>query len=203
VSEPTIEATIFASAADFRAWLEANHDSASELWVGYYRKGSDRRSMTYPEAVEEALCFGWIDGIARSFADHYANRFTPRRKGSNWSRPNLDRVARLLEEDRMRPAGIRAYVERDPSRDGQRLADLPHEMSAEMLDQLRVNEAAWRYWQAAAPSYRRAVGRWVLDAKREETRERRLLSLIQDSAAGRMVKPFRYFERDRAGTMDR
>ena len=101
--------TIFPAAADFRAWLEANHASASELWVGYYRKGSGKTSMTYAEAVEEALCFGWIDGLARSFGDHYANRFTPRRRGSNWSGPNLERAERLIAEGRMRPAGRAAY----------------------------------------------------------------------------------------------
>jgi uncharacterized protein YdeI (YjbR/CyaY-like superfamily) len=199
VADRPAEPRLFDTPAEFRAWLEANHASATELWVGYYKKGTGKTSMSYAEAVEEALCFGWIDGLTRSYGEYYANRFTPRRKGSGWSRHNLERVARLLEEGRMHPAGLRAYEERDRKRDGQRLADLPSELAPEMLDRLRANEAAWRGWLAAPPSYRKAVGRWVLDAKRDETRERRLAGLIEDSAAGRKVKPFRYFDRNQAG----
>ncbi|MGH2417502.1 MAG: YdeI/OmpD-associated family protein [Candidatus Limnocylindria bacterium] len=109
---------IFAKPADFRAWLEANHERAADLWVGYYKKGVAKQSVSYPESVEEALCFGWIDGITRRIDDEvYATRFTPRRKGSNWSGPNIAKVAELTEAGRMHPAGIRTFQARDRRRD--------------------------------------------------------------------------------------
>jgi uncharacterized protein YdeI (YjbR/CyaY-like superfamily) len=185
---------IFERAADFRAWLEANRDTERELWVGYYKKGSGKTSMTYAEAVEEALCFGWIDGLTRSFGDHYANRFTPRRKGSRWSAPNIARVAALQRQGRMRQAGLRAFEERDPTKDIPPSSQRRAALSPAMERRLRRDAQAWAYWQAETPSYRRSTADWVLDAKREETRERRLAELIADSAAGRRVKPFRYFE---------
>jgi uncharacterized protein YdeI (YjbR/CyaY-like superfamily) len=195
------EPVLFATAADFRAWLEENHATAGELWVGYYKKASGKSSMTYAEAVEEALCYGWIDGITRSFgADVYANRFTPRRPKSNWSAINIAKVAELQKQGRMRPAGLRAFEQRDPRRDAvysyERRAELPTEIEA----RLRADKAAWAYWTAETPSYRRGVIQWLLDAKREETRERRLADLIDDSAAGRRIKPYRYFESQRAGS---
>jgi uncharacterized protein YdeI (YjbR/CyaY-like superfamily) len=108
---------VFASAADFRAWLEANHDSASHLWVGYYKKGVPKQSMSYPQSVEEALCFGWIDGITRRIDDEvYTTRFTPRRKGSNWSAINIAKVAELTAAGRMHAAGLRAFEVRDRRR---------------------------------------------------------------------------------------
>jgi len=192
--------TIFAAAADFRSWLEENHAVARELWVGYYKKGSGKTSMTYAEAVEEALCYGWIDGIARSFgADVYANRFTPRRPKSNWSAINIAKIAELKRHGRIRPAGLRAFEQRDPRRDAvysyERRAELPAEMEA----RLHANDAAWSYWQAETPSYHRGAVQWILEAKREETRARRLEELIVDSAAGRRIKPYRYFERPSSG----
>ena len=187
--------TIFASAADVRAWLEENHATARELWVGYYKKGVDKTSMRYAEEVEEALCFGWIDGVARSFGDYYANRFTPRRKGSRWSAANIARVAKLRQQDRMRPAGLRAFAQRNPAKDIPSAAQRPAGLPSEMEQRLRRDARAWAYWQAEIPSYRRGCVDWILDAKREETRERRLTDLIADSAAGRRVKPYRYFER--------
>lgn len=188
------EVTIFASPGEFRRWLEKNHATAAELWVGYYKKDSGKTSMTYQQAVEEALCFGWIDGVTRSFGDYYANRFTPRRQKSGWSRLNLERFARLESEGRMRPAGRSAYEARDREKDGLSLAAMPSQLLAATEERLRANAAAWAYWQAETPSYRRDAARWVLSAKREQTRERRLADLISDAAAGRRVRPFRYFE---------
>jgi uncharacterized protein YdeI (YjbR/CyaY-like superfamily) len=114
----TGDVRIFAEPADFRAWLEANHERAADLWVGYYKKGVAKQSVSYPESVEEALCFGWIDGITRRIDDEvYATRFTPRRKGSNWSAPNIAKVAELTEAGRMHPAGLSTFEARDRGRD--------------------------------------------------------------------------------------
>ena len=183
---------IFDRPADFRAWLEANHDTADHIWVGYYRKGVPKTAMTYPEAVEEALCMGWIDGQAGSVSDEvWSNRFTPRRKGSNWSAINIGRLAALRAAGRMHPAGIRAFEERDQRRDATYSYERPPEdLPAEYLARFEADATGWAYWQAETPSYRRTASYWVLSAKRPETRERRLTTLVADSAAGRRVKPF-------------
>jgi uncharacterized protein YdeI (YjbR/CyaY-like superfamily) len=199
------KALYFASAAEFREWLERNHASAAELWVGLYKKGANQAGLTYPEAVEEALCFGWIDGLARSRdAASYVQRFTPRRRGSNWSAVNIAKVAELELQGRMTPAGRKAFEERDRRKD----ATYSYERAAAKLlpdEELRLQaeEAAWRQWQAETPSYRRSVAHWLRDAKREETRQRRLAALVEDSAAGRRIKPFRQLERDAAGRIGR
>ncbi|MEO8510849.1 MAG: YdeI/OmpD-associated family protein [Chloroflexota bacterium] len=189
---PLPRVTIFLDAAAFRAWLEANHDRADELWIGYYKKGVPKAAMTYAEAVEEALCFGWIDGKARRIDDEVTGqRFTPRRKTSNWSAINIAKIAGLTAAGRMHPAGLRAFEERDRRKDAsysyeQPPAAFPPEWEA----RLRADPAAWRQWVGETPSYRRTATHWVISAKREETRERRLATLIADSAGGRRVKPF-------------
>jgi len=189
--EPT-NVRIFASAAEFRGWLEANHDTATELWMGYYRKGVPKTSMTYAEAVDEALCFGWIDGQTKRIDDEVtAQRFTPRRRTSNWSAINIAKVARLTAEGRMHPAGTRAFEERDRCRDATYSYERPpQELAPEWLARFEADAAAWSYWQAETPSYRRTAVHWVVSAKRPETRERRFATLVADSAAGRRVKPF-------------
>ncbi|MGH2428213.1 MAG: YdeI/OmpD-associated family protein [Candidatus Limnocylindria bacterium] len=186
------KATLFATAADFRRWLEANHDTATELWVGYYKKGVGKTSMIYREAVEEALCFGWIDGQARSLdSERYANRYTPRRPTSNWSAINIAKVAELTAAGRMHPAGMRAFEQRDRRKDATYAYEVtPRELPPEWQARLRANADAWAYWQSQPPSYRRTASYWVLSAKRPETRERRMETLIADSAAGRMPRPF-------------
>jgi uncharacterized protein YdeI (YjbR/CyaY-like superfamily) len=191
------EPVIFEKAADFRVWLAKHHASATELWVGYYKRGVGKTSMRYAEAVEEALCFGWIDGITRSFDDFYANRFTPRRRTSRWSPHNIARVAELTRQGRMQPAGLRVFEERDRRRDIPPLAEQPAGLPPAMEQRVRDDAAAWAYWQSETPSYRRTAAGWVLDAKREETRQRRLADLLADCAAGRRAKPFRYFEAER------
>ena len=186
---------VFSAAADFRAWLETNHDTVREAWVGYYRKGVPKTSMTYAQAVEEALCFGWIDGIGYRIDDEvYANRFTPRRRGSGWSGPNIAKIAELKAAGRLRPAGLRVFEERDRRKDQPYLRDHPlrQQMPRAYEARIKADPAAWAYWQAQTPGYRRQVAFWVQSAVREETKERRLTSLIEDSAAGRMVKPFRF-----------
>lgn len=189
---PTIEQVhVFDDGAAFRRWLEAHNADTSELWVGYYRKGVPKASITYPEAVEQALCFGWIDGIGYRINDEvYANRFTPRRRGSNWSAVNVAKVAALEKAGLMHPAGRRAFEARDPRRDAEHSYETrPRDLPPEWAARVRANAAAWRYWQAQTPSYRRAASWWVLSAKQGATRERRLTSLIEDSSAERPIKP--------------
>ena len=182
-------AVFFDSAQDFRDWLEAHHASADQIWVGFHKKASGRSGLTYAEAVDEALCYGWIDGLTRRRdEDTYVQRFTPRRPGSNWSTVNIAKVAELTREGRMRPAGLRAFEQRTPARSGvysyeNRPAELPEEYTATF----RQNERAWEWFSGQPASYRRAATWWVVSAKREETRERRLGALIERSAAGRRI----------------
>ena len=190
---------VFAAPAAFRAWLEANHDSASELWVGYYKKASGKTSMTYPEAVEEALCFGWIDGLTFRIDDEvHTNRFTRRRRGSNWSAINIAKMAELEAAGRLHPAGRRAFEERDRRKDAVYSYERPPaELPAEWVLRFQGDVAAWKHWQAERPSYRRQATHWVVSAKRPETRRRRFETLLADSAAGRRIGPMRVGRDDR------
>jgi uncharacterized protein YdeI (YjbR/CyaY-like superfamily) len=186
------EPIFFASAAEFRDWLEEHHESESEVYLGYWKKGSGRPSLTWSEAVDQALCFGWIDSRADSIdAERYMQRFTPRRPGSNWSKINVDKVAKLTEAGLMRPAGLRAFGARREDRSGVYSFEQRDEarFPAGYEERLRANAAAWEYWQARPSGYRRTATFWVASAKREETRERRLEQLIACSAAGRHVPP--------------
>ncbi len=187
-----MEAIIFPSQATFRAWLERHHATESELWVGYYRKGTGKQSITYPEAVEEALCFGWIDGVGRRIDElSHANRYTPRRRGSIWSNTNVRRVEQLLEQGRMHPAGIAAYEARRPDRTGiYSFEQEPAVLDSAYEVRLREDPAAFAFLEAQAASYRRAVTHWVMEAKQEATRARRLEKLVKDSAEGRRVAQF-------------
>lgn len=186
---PSGEPVFFASAEAFRQWLEENHASAQEIWVGYYKKGSGQAGITYPESVDEALCFGWIDGIRKSVdAGRYTNRFTPRRPGSNWSAVNVRRVQELIAEGRMRPAGLRAFEARKAENTG----IYGYEQQTPAFDPalqaaFEANPVAWAFFQQQPPSYRRIATYWVMSAKREETRRRRMDTLIADSAAGRRL----------------
>jgi uncharacterized protein YdeI (YjbR/CyaY-like superfamily) len=187
-----VKPTFFAGPQEFRAWLEQNHEEAAELLVGFHKKGSGTPSIDWPESVEQALCFGWIDGVRRSLGDtSYTIRFTPRKPGSTWSRANLEKVEELKRRGLMRPAGLRAYEERREAKTGiysyeqREAAELP----AEYEERLRANAAAWEFWSGRRPSYRKAAVWWVVSAKREETRERRLARLIEDSQNGRTVPP--------------
>jgi uncharacterized protein YdeI (YjbR/CyaY-like superfamily) len=188
------EVTHFATYELFRAWLEEHHASAEELWVGYWKRTTGRPSVTWEETVDEALCFGWIDGIRKRVNDEaYTIRFTPRRATSVWSRRNIERFGALSAAGRVSPAGHAAYSKRTEARSGvyafEQATD--PELSAEYLARLRVDPAAWRDWESRPPGYRRQVTHWVMSAKRESTRERRLTALIEDCAAGRKVKPLR------------
>ena len=177
----------FASNTEFRNWLEAHHASADELWVGYHKRGTGTPSMTWPESVDEALCFGWIDGLRKSVdAERYAIRFTPRRPGSNWSRVTLARVEVLTAAGRMRPAGAAALEARKPEADEPSYADRPEELPEPYVVAFRERDpAAWAFFQAQSRSYRRLAIGWILAAKREETRLRRLDEIFEASATGR------------------
>jgi uncharacterized protein YdeI (YjbR/CyaY-like superfamily) len=205
ITPPTrADVRIFSSAADFRAWLEANHASAPSLFIGYYKKGVQKPAMTYPQAVEEALCYGWIDGITYRIDDELtATRFTPRRPTSNWSAINIARVAELTAARRMHPAGLRAFETRDRRKDAsysyeRQRADLP----AEMAGRLDADAAAHAAWQAERPSFRRGAAHWVGSAKRPETRERRFGELLDALRAGTRPRPF-LVERERRQALDK
>ncbi len=178
---------LFRSTAELRTWFERHHDREPELILGFYRRSSGKASISYQEALDEALCFGWIDGIRRGVDDQrFTNRFTPRRPKSNWSQVNIKRVGELIELGRMTPAGVKAFEARDPTRQSsysyeaaQRALDPSHEK------QFRANRRAWEFFQAQPAGYRRLASWWVMSAKREETRSRRLATLIGDSANGR------------------
>ena len=184
----------FATPAAWRRWLEKNHARADEVWLGMYKKGSGTPSISWPEAVDEALCFGWIDGIRKSIDEtRYKNRFTPRKKGSNWSHVNIARVAALTAEGRMAPAGLATFEARDPKKSGVYSFEQREQatLGAAFERQFRANAKAWAFFQAQAPYYRRVATFWVVSAKQEATRERRLATLIADSAAGRRIGPMR------------
>jgi uncharacterized protein YdeI (YjbR/CyaY-like superfamily) len=184
--------TYFATVEQFRAWLEEHHDRSDELWVGFHRKGSGRQSITWPEAVDQALCFGWIDGVRRRVDEtRYANRFTPRRARSTWSAVNIARAKRLIRLGLMRPPGLRAFEARGDDRSALYSYEQRHEarLDAQQERALRTNSKAWAFFQAQPPWYRRAVVHWVTSAKKNETRSRRLARLIEDSESGRRVPP--------------
>ena len=182
------EPTFFETAADFRRWLNANHDTAPELLVGFWKKGSGRPSIDWPEARDEALCVGWIDGIRKSMgAENYTIRFTPRRGGSIWSKVNVARYEALTQEGRMKAAGVRAYEENKGRQGVYSYENALSELTAAETALFKRNKGAWADWEKRPPSYRRAVLHWIASAKKPETRTRRLATLIEDSAAGRKI----------------
>lgn len=189
---PSAKPTYFATPAAFRTWLEKNHATAPELLVGFHKTGSGKPSMTWPESVDEALCFGWIDGVRRSLgAEAYTIRFTPRRPTSIWSAINVAKVEALRQSGKMRPAGEAAFAKRTAEKTGVYSfeRDKAAVLSAAQKARLAANPKAQAWFEAQAPSYQRAAIHWVTSAKQEETRSRRLAELIRDSAAGRRIKP--------------
>jgi uncharacterized protein YdeI (YjbR/CyaY-like superfamily) len=187
-----VEVLFFETPAEWRAWLEEHHATATEVEVGFYKRATGVPSMRWSEAVDEALCFGWIDGVRHSIDENsYRNRFTPRRPGSNWSKVNIAKVEALIEQGRMRPAGLKAFEARTDARSGvysfeqERPTQLPPEYEA----RIRADAGAWANYDARPPGYRRQVAHWIMSAKREETRERRLATLIECSRQGRTVPP--------------
>lgn len=181
-----MEPKFFSSAQKFRQWLEKNHDKATELFVGFYKKASGKKSLTYPEAVEEALCFGWIDGVRKTIDEtSYMQRFTPRKPRSIWSNVNVGHVERLKKEGRMAEPGLKAYALRDPNRTGiYAFENEPREFSPEFEKKFRANKRAWEFFESEPPSIRKVCISWVMTAKKEETRLRRLDQLIARAAQG-------------------
>jgi uncharacterized protein YdeI (YjbR/CyaY-like superfamily) len=184
--------TFFAKPAELRAWLKKHHAKEKELLVGFYKRASGKPSITWPESVDQALCFGWIDGVRHSLGDEaYTIRFTPRRPTSIWSAVNVARVAALTKLGKMMPAGMRAFAARTEAKTGVYAFERNEaaKLSATQEKALRKNARAAAFFDAQPPWYRRTAAHWVISAKREETRERRLEQLITDSAAGRTIPP--------------
>ena len=188
-----MKATFFPDSAALRAWLRAHHASVPELWVGLYKKATGKPSITWPQLVDQLLCFGWIDGVRRSMDEEsYAIRITPRRPASTWSTVNTKRAGELLAQGLMEPPGLAAFQVRPPERtsrysfERERVAFPPA-----YLKQFRANPAAWTFFQAQPPSYRKTATWFVLSARREDTRLRRLQLLISDSAEGLRIGPMR------------
>jgi len=176
----SMEPKFFSTAALFRKWLEKNHNRSNELLVGFHKKDSGKKSMTYPEALDEALCFGWIDGVRKSIDDSsYTIRFTPRKPRSIWSLVNIKHVERLKEQNRMKAAGLAAFEIRDPKRSGiYSFETAERELSPEFGKKFRANKQAWKFFQEQPPGYRKVAAFYVMSAKKEETRLRRLGQLI-------------------------
>jgi uncharacterized protein YdeI (YjbR/CyaY-like superfamily) len=181
--------TFFRTPAEFRQWLRKHHATAQELWVGFYKVGSGKPSITWPESVDEALCVGWIDGIRKNIdSESYKIRFTPRKKISTWSAINIGRVKVLTDEKRMQPAGLKAFEARRENRSGiYAYEQRPQEFDEPYLGLMKKNKAAWTYFLAQSPSYRRMLIWFVVSAKQEETRLKRLKRLIEACAAGRRL----------------
>jgi uncharacterized protein YdeI (YjbR/CyaY-like superfamily) len=184
-----VKPTFFESPAALRKWLEKNHDKASELVVGFYKRGSGRPSLTWPESVDQALCFGWIDGIRRRLDDEsYTIRFTPRRRSSIWSAVNIRRAKELIELGEMQAPGLRAFERR--SEEKSRIYSYEREPAAlppADEKQFRSNNKAWKFFSEQPPGYRRLATNFVTSAKREETRAKRLTKLIDLSAKGKRL----------------
>ncbi|GGD08160.1 YdeI/OmpD-associated family protein [Nocardioides daphniae] len=192
---PEKPALFFSGPEEFRAWLEANHATAPELWMGLRRKHVENHGLTWAEAVPEALCFGWIDSVSQGIdADTRRQRWTPRRRGSNWSKVNVAHVERLLAEGRMHPAGIAAYELRSEARTGiySFESEVADELPAPLLARLQEDPVAAAFWAGAGRSYRKVVVHWVTSAKREATVETRMAALVDDCRHGRLVKHQRY-----------
>ena len=182
----------FRRPSDLGKWFEEHHATTQELWVGFYKTNSGKKSITWPESVDEALCFGWIDGIRKSVDDiRYTIRFTPRKPGSIWSAVNIKKAEALMKQGRMQPTGLKAFQARKENRSGiysyeQRSATLLEPYAS----RLKKNPAAWSFFQAQPGSYQKAVNWWVVSAKQEVTRLKRLEKLIEESAHGRRIQQF-------------
>jgi len=179
--------TFFSSAADFRAWLEQCHATAKELQIGFYKKSAGKSGLTYKEAVDEALCFGWIDGVVHTIdATRYRQRYTPRKPGSNWSNVNVANVARLTAAGRMHPAGLAAFAARTAAKTGiYAFEKKPQKFPPAYEKEFRAHPKAWAFFTGQAPWYQRLAIHKVVNPKQQATRERWLARLIAASAAGR------------------
>jgi uncharacterized protein YdeI (YjbR/CyaY-like superfamily) len=178
----------FASPAKFRAWLEKNHDKATELWVGLYKREARPDAMSYKQAVDEALCIGWIDGVRKAVdAELYTIRFTPRKPRSYWSLVNTRRAEELIKLGHMTSLGLAIFEKREKKDAKYSFENRPQKLAPAYEKQFRANSRAWEFFQAQAPWYQRTSCFWVMSAKQEETQRRRLSTLIADSAANRRI----------------
>lgn len=194
MTERTVKPTFFEKAADFGKWLKKNHNKETELLVGFYKTNSGRPSMTWPESVDEALCYGWIDAVRRSIDEEsYSIRFTHRKPASIWSKINIEKAEKLIKEGRMQPEGLAAYEKRKGHKSQiYSYENQPAELTKEYEKQLRANKAAWDFFSAQAPSYRKTAIYHLMSAKQEGTRQNRLERLITSSAAGQKIKELNY-----------
>jgi uncharacterized protein YdeI (YjbR/CyaY-like superfamily) len=188
-----VTATFFASAAAFAAWLERHGGEAEELWVGFYKKGSGKPGISYPEALDAALCCGWIDGVRKGIDEkRYAIRFTPRKAKSIWSAVNIRRAGKLTRAGKMKPAGAAALARRQSGPAPYSFESRPRTLDSACARVLRASPRAVKFLEAQPPSYQRVVTFWVMSAKQEETRARRLQTLIASSEQGLWVPPMRW-----------
>lgn len=180
----------FKSAKELRKWFQKNHDKASELWIGFYKVNSDKKGISYKEAVDESLCFGWIDGIRKGIDEEsYVNRFTPRKKGSIWSNVNTKRINELIKEGTVHPAGLAAFEKRIKGKSGvYSFEQDSHKLSMVFEKKFKANKKAWKFFTSQAPWYPRTSIHLVMSAKQETTRLKRLETLINDSENGRTIK---------------
>jgi uncharacterized protein YdeI (YjbR/CyaY-like superfamily) len=183
-----VEVKIFSSSAEFREWLVTNHDRVPELWLGFYNKRTKKKSITYREALDEALCFGWIDGVRKGINEiTYKQRFTPRKPKSYWSAVNIKRVGELAKLGRIAPSGGKAFERRTSDSGRYSFESRPKQLPLAYQRQFKASPEAWEFFRAQAPWYQRTSSFWVLSAKKEETRQRRLAMLICDSEKGRRL----------------
>jgi uncharacterized protein YdeI (YjbR/CyaY-like superfamily) len=183
-----VQIKIFHSSSEFREWLEKNHDRVAELWLGFYNQHTDKKSITYHEALDQALCFGWIDGVRKSINQStYKQRFTPRKEKSNWSVVNLGRAGELTKLGLMASAGMKAFERRSNDSGKYSFESRPDKLPAAYQKEFKANPAAWEFFRAQAPWYQRTSSFWVVSAKQEQTRQRRLATLISDSGKRRRL----------------
>jgi uncharacterized protein YdeI (YjbR/CyaY-like superfamily) len=183
----------FKSQAEWRSWLKKNHDKVDEIWIGFYKINSGKEGITYKEALDEALCFGWIDGVRYGVDElSYKNRFTPRRPKSNWSDVNIKRVKELIELGLMQPSGLKAFKEGgEYGLSRYSFEAKTRELAPDYVTKFMKNKAAWEFYNTQPPSYRKSANWWVMSAKQEDTRLKRLNVLIQDSENKLRIKPMR------------
>jgi uncharacterized protein YdeI (YjbR/CyaY-like superfamily) len=191
---PERPATFFDGPEEFEAWLQANHDTATELWMGLYKKHVGERGLTWEQAVIEALCWGWIDSVVQRLdEDSVRQRWTPRKPSSTWSSINIAAVERLTAQGRMKPSGVAAYARRRPERSGIYAYEQGElEFSAPFAERLVADPAATAFWAETTASYRKVAVNWVMTAKQEATRDKRMTQLLEDSSAGRLIPSQRY-----------
>lgn len=189
-----LQPTFFPNSKDFRKWFEKNHKNAKELLVGFYKVTSGKKSITWPESVDEAICFGWIDGVRKSIdTESYSIRFTPRKPTSIWSAINIKKVEELTKKGLMHQAGVAAFSKRQEKRSAVYSYEKePEILSPEFLKKLKATKKAWAFFKTMAPSYQRSCVHWIMTAKQEATKLKRLEELINDSAMERKIKRLNY-----------